>query len=94
MTNSLQAHTKSDQQFQIRIDLGLMTISIQTHTKTPSKLKLCDKKFALWPNRELLVILPLIADNKQNLLEAQRFKQLTFRFVGCEYYQLSQTAYL
>jgi hypothetical protein len=42
MTNSLQAHTKIDQQFKIRSDLNLMTISLQTHTKTPSKLKFSD----------------------------------------------------
>jgi hypothetical protein len=48
MTNSLQAHTKSDKQFQIRSDLNLMTISLQTDSKTPSKLKLGDQKFAHW----------------------------------------------
>jgi hypothetical protein len=47
MTNSLQAHTKIDQQFQIKSDLNLMAISLQTHYKTPSKLKFCDLKFAL-----------------------------------------------
>jgi hypothetical protein len=39
MTNSLQAHTKGDQQFKITSDLDLITISLQTHTKTHSKLK-------------------------------------------------------
>jgi hypothetical protein len=38
MTNSLQGQTKGDKQFQIRSDLNLVTISLQTHTKTPSKL--------------------------------------------------------
>jgi hypothetical protein len=36
MTKSLQANTKSVLKFQIRIDLNLMTISLQTHTKTSS----------------------------------------------------------
>jgi hypothetical protein len=47
MTNSLQAHTKSDQQFQIRSELNFMPISLQTHTKAPSKLRFSDLKFAL-----------------------------------------------
>jgi hypothetical protein len=38
-TNSLQAHTKSNQQFQISSVLDLMSISLQTYTKIPSKLK-------------------------------------------------------
>jgi hypothetical protein len=42
MTNSLQVRTKSEQQFQIRSDLNLETISLQTHNKTPSKLKFGD----------------------------------------------------
>ncbi len=42
MINSLQAHTKSDQQFQISSDLNLKTISLQSHTKIPSKLKFGD----------------------------------------------------
>jgi hypothetical protein len=40
--NSLKAHTKSDQQFQIKSDLNLVTIAHQAYAKTPSKLKLCD----------------------------------------------------
>jgi hypothetical protein len=42
MTNSLQAHTKSDYQFEIGIDLNLKTISLETQTQTSSKLKFCD----------------------------------------------------
>jgi hypothetical protein len=47
MTNSLQAQTKSDKQFQIMSDLNLMTSSLETHTKTLSKLKFGDKNFVL-----------------------------------------------
>jgi hypothetical protein len=43
MANYLQVYTKSDQQFQIRSDLNFMTISLQTHTKTPYELKFVTK---------------------------------------------------
>jgi hypothetical protein len=45
MTNSHQAYTKSDLKFQISSDLTLMTISLQTQTKTPYKHKLATKNF-------------------------------------------------
>jgi hypothetical protein len=57
MSKSLQAHTKRDKQFQIRSDLSLMKISIQTQTKTLIKLKFGDLKFALSLKIILLVLI-------------------------------------
>jgi hypothetical protein len=51
MTNSLQAHIKIGLQFLIKSILNLMTIFLQIHTKTSSKLKFCEKN--LPPDRSL-----------------------------------------